>query len=331
MSPINGNLKLGRKPPKRHLAIQFKDIWTGVLPDHPVSEDYLSSVKGWQMLGNDQFGDCVAVAVANMRYFVTSMLAGNPVYMTQEQVYDLYKTQNPDFVPDSNNPVDDNGMDEQTLLEWLTKNTAPDGSKLLGFASVDVSNLEEVKAALAIFGCLLLGIEVQQANVDQDFDNGQPWDYHPDQPVEGGHGFLGGGYLGQKADDVRFVTWAEETGMTDAFWQNLVGAADTGEAWVCVWQENIGTKQFEQGIDLQALAAYFQAITGKPFPVTIPTPIPTPAPAPVPNPVPTPTPTPAPTPTPVPPLIPPAPPTGGADWLVQFLEWLIKFVKSIWS
>ena len=49
------------------------------------------------MLGNDQYGDCVAVTWANLRRLVTALLTGNPVYPDLAQVEALYKTQNPEF------------------------------------------------------------------------------------------------------------------------------------------------------------------------------------------------------------------------------------------
>jgi hypothetical protein len=261
-------LKYGRRQPKRALSIKFADILK-VVPNHPISEDYLGNLSGWKMLGNDSYGDCVAVAWANSRRFISALL-GTENYPTQDQVFQLYKTQNSGF------PNDDNGMEIQTMLEYLNTSGGPDGTKLVAFASVDVNNLDEVKAALYIFGGILLGIEVQNANID-DFNAGKIWDYHPGQPIEGGHGVLAGGYAGQVVNDIRFITWADETGMTDAFWQNLVDNPN-GEAWVLIWPENLGTKQFVDGIDMNTLASDYQAITGKTLPVP-PGPIP---PAPVP-------------------------------------------------
>ena len=119
---------------------------------------------------------------------------------------------------------------------------------------------------------------------------------------------LAGGYLGQSKNDVRFVTWGAETGMTDKFWSSLVDNAD-GEAWVLIWAENLGTKQFVQGIDMTALAADYQAITGRPLPVPAPTPTPTP------------------TPTPVPPI--PTPPAGAIAWLEKLFAWIIAILKAL--
>jgi hypothetical protein len=77
---------------------------------------------------------------------------------------------------------------------------------------------------------------------------------------------------------VSVVTWAEVVGSTDAFWSHQVE-----EAYVVIWPEHLGTKAFLEGVDRQALASDFQALTGRPFPVQpAPTPVPVP---PVPGPV----------------------------------------------
>ncbi len=242
--------KFGRKPPKNTPSLALASYLTGVVPVHPASEDYLSRLTNWQMLGNDQCEDCVAVTWANMRRLVTAALATEN-YPTMDQVVALYMTQNPNF------PTQDDGMDIQTCLEYLNSSGGPDGTKVVAFAKVDFSNLDEVKAALAIFGCLWLGINVQQANMDE-FASSQPWDYISGSPNEGGHSVLGGGYSTTPSDDVRFVTWAKETGFTDNFWSKQVE-----EAWAVIWPEQLGTVEFEQGVNLAQLAADYQALTGK--------------------------------------------------------------------
>ena len=250
--------KYGRKFPKRAPSLKLTNLIKAI-PDHPLTEDYLANLTNWKILGNNEYGDCLAVTWANSRRFITALLGRNENYPTLEQVLDFYKTQNPGF------PEEDNGMDMQTALEHLNHYGGPDGTKLVAFASVDVSNLEEVKAALYIFGGLLLGVEVQAEN-QQDFADGVPWNYHPDGFVEGGHAVLAGGYLGETGDDIRFITWGAETGFTDKYWSHLVNCP-SGEAWVCVWPENLGTTQFIEGIDIKTLKADYEALTGRPFPV----------------------------------------------------------------
>lgn len=266
--------KYGRRAPKRAAALQLKDYLTGVVPSVPANEDYLAELNGgWQMLGNDQYGDCVAVTWANVRRLVTSLLTATPAYPSQDEVFTVYKTQNPGF------PDEDNGMDIQTLLEWLVSHGGPDGVKAAGFAAVDHTNPAEVKAAIALFGYVWTGINVLEQNMNE-FNDSQPWDYSPNSPLDGGHSVVTGGYgtpgAGPLGGDERFITWAAETSFTDSFWQH-----DVEEAWVVIWPEHLGSEEFLAGVNMQALAADYQEITGKPFPVSVTPPKPAP-PAPVP-------------------------------------------------
>lgn len=312
------DFKLGRRPPTNKPALMLGPLLTGVVPAHPAAADYLARLSAWAMLGNDSYGDCVAVTWANERREVSAILGGREVYPTLAQVIEFYKTQNPGF------PSQDDGMDIQTALETLQSAGGPDGVKAVAFAKVDVSKPDEIKAAIAIFGQVWTGLTVLDANMD-DFDHGLAWDYHAGSPVDGGHSVLVGGYgpagAGALAGDERFVTWAQETSFTDLFWQKLVE-----EAWVVIWPEHLANVAFLEGVNLAALAADFQELTGKPLPVPapVPTPIPVPpAPSPIPPPVP---------PAPVPPV--PAPPSPDPSWLTELeagwhivVKWVDAFFR----
>lgn len=289
--------RYGRRDPKRARALQLASFLTGVVPAHPAAADYLALLRGgWAMLGNDSAGDCVAVTWANFRRLMTTLLGSREVYPTQEQVWAVYRTQNPHFDPNgtasTNGPGSshDQGMDIQTLLEYLVKHGGPDGVKALGFAQVNAHNTEEIKAAIAIFGGIWVGITVQEIN-QQQFADGRPWDYSRTSPDEGGHSVLTGGYgaggAGPLGGDEKFITWAEETSFTDAFWSH-----DTDEVWVVIWPEHLKDDAFLAGVDMRAFAAAYTAITTKPFPAVVP-PAPTPTPVPSPPPSPTPSPVPA--------------------------------------
>jgi hypothetical protein len=284
-------LRYGRRAPKNAPALKLSRLLTGTVPVHPVAADYLARLAAWEMRGNDVAGDCVAVTWANVRRLV-SFIAGAENYPSQDEVWAVYRTQNPSFDPngsaDTNGPGSsaDQGMDIQTLLEHLVKTGGPDGVKALAFAKVDPSSADEVKAAISIFGSVWTGIVVQDANMT-DFDSGRPWDYHRSSPDDGGHSVITGGYgaagTGPLGGDERFITWAQETSFTDKFWSRKVE-----ECWVVIWPEHLTHPAFQDGVDLAALAADYTAITGKPFPVPQPqpTPVPTPPPAPTPSPAP---------------------------------------------
>ena len=260
--------KYGRRPAKNAPALKFRSFLASTVPAYPPQEDYLAKLSGWQMLGNDVAGDCNAVTWANMRRLVTATLTTEN-YPSQAQVWQFYQTQNPGFDPngpsetDGPGSQDDQGMDIQTGLEYLHVNGGPDGVKAVAFAKVDHTNLNEVKAALAIFGGLWLGIQVLAAN-QKEFGEGLPWTDVAHSPIDGGHAILGGGY--DTTGDVKFITWAQETEFAGSFWDGVVhGTPLVQEAWVVIWPENLGTTAFEQGVDQAQLAADYQALTGQPL------------------------------------------------------------------
>lgn len=258
--------KYGRRPPKNAPALRLATFLRGDLPSYPASEDYLAKLTGWQLLGNDVAGDCNAVTWANLRRLVTATLATEN-YPTQGEVWQFYQTQNPAFDPtgsaSTNGPgsQQDQGMDIQTGLEYLHANGGPDGVKVVAFAKVDHTNLAEVRAALAIFGGLWTGITVLDAN-QKEFSEGKAWTDVSGSGIDGGHAVLTGGYK----EGVKFITWAQETRFAASFWNGVVqGTPLVEETWAVIWPEQLGTKEFEQGIDQAQLAADYQAITGSPL------------------------------------------------------------------
>ena len=280
-----------RRPDPSRPALRLGTYLTGVVPAHPLAADYLSRLSGWQMLGNDQYGDCVAVTWANVRRLVTAVLSTEH-YPSLADVITVYKTQNPGF------PAEDNGMDIQTLLGYLVKTAGPDGVKALGFAKVDYTNPDEVKAAIAIFGSVWVGTIVQQAQETQ-FSNGQPWDYVSGVARCRGHGSSPAG-TARRERVPSAATSGSSPGRrrppsTDNYWSREVE-----EAWVVLWPEHLGSAEFLAGVDLASFAGDYTEITGQPFPaVPVPPPVP---PVPVP---------PVPTPVPVPPV--PGPDINPAD------------------
>lgn len=249
-----------RKPDLTRPALRLSAYLTGVVPDHPAAADYLARLSSWNMLGNDAYGDCVAVTWANTRRLVTAYLS-TEYYPSLDQVLTLYRTQNPGF------PGQDEGMVIQTCLEYLTQNAGPDGVKAVGFARVDHTNERELQAAIGIFGSLWTGVYVQAAQENQ-FGAGQPWDWVPGSSVMGGHSIITGGYEtprpGALAGDEDFITWGQETSFTDNYWTHAVE-----ECWVVIWPEHLGSRAFIEGMDLAKFAEDYTAITGRPFPAPV--------------------------------------------------------------
>ena len=261
---------LGRRPPKRAPAVMLK--LTGVVPEHPATVDHLSRAGlAFGLYENDDFSDCGPTSVANLVRLVTSWLGGGMVAPTQNDVFDLYRRSgNPDFNPATD--ADDNGVDMQTMLEALLAEGIG-GRKPVAFASVDHTDVDAVRAAVAIFGGVLFGVDLQEAQRDQT--DARRWEYAP-SPEWGGHAVMAGQYEdpdGVGSDVLGVVTWAQQVECTDAFL-----AHQLDEVWVVIWPEHLTDAGFLAGVDVQALAADYQALTGRPLPIPLPGPDPRPDP-----------------------------------------------------
>jgi hypothetical protein len=256
-------LKLGLRlsdPNVPHLKLA--DFLTGVVPAHPASVDYLKGIT-FGMYGNDRWGVCGPASVANSRREITARLKGQMVAPSQDDVFDLYRRSgNPNFDP--NTGADDNGVDMHTMLQAVYDGGIG-GVKCLGFAKVDVTNLNELQAAVAIAGFQLYGVSLETAQQSQT--NSGVWDYKP-SPQWGGHAILGGAYV---PNDLEVITWAQRVKMTKSFIQHQLC-----EAWLVIWPEHLTDSGFLQGVNLRAFAAAWESLTGQKFPADIP-PTPTPS------------------------------------------------------
>jgi hypothetical protein len=263
--------KLGRRPPSNKPALFLSDILSGVAPAHPAISDHIAKNQ-FGLYGNDTYGDCGPTSVANLVRLVTVGLLGSEQQPTQNDVFDLYRRSgNPNFDPADPGGPGDGGVDMQTMLEALLAGGIG-GIKPLCFAKVDVSSDAELDAAVAIFGGTLWGVNLEVSQQTQT-DNGE-WDYAPSSDW-GGHAIVNGAYdEDTKLEDV--VTWAERVKTTATFRRHQLE-----EAWVVIWQWNIDHPAFQEGIDVQALANAYHALTGKTIP-DLPAPQPAPAPAPTP-------------------------------------------------
>lgn len=273
--------RYGRRPPKGAPALRFAAVRDAVTLAYPPTSDSTADLSDWQMLWNDSWGDCVVVTWASIRRIITSLYATEHYTVDEASILGLYRTQNPGFDPNSaaHGPGsdDDGGMDIQTLLELLVKQGGPDGVKALAFAKVDHSNIDEMKAALAIFKTVWLGVVVT-GDDEQEFPD-RPWT-RTGQAL-GGHSIVATGYTPH-----RFLmqTWADEGELSDSFVLEGDQSAGVEEAWVVIWPEHGAHLTSAQK---QALDDQFHALTGKhiawpadPTPGPAPTPVPTPDPTP---------------------------------------------------
>lgn len=277
------NYALGRLPndptkPRLKLA-SFLDTST----DAPASADWLSKITDWPMYGNDTVGDCTCAAAGHM-IEQWSGYASSVQEITEDAVMSAYSAVS-GYNP--NTGANDNGAVMQDVLDYWRKNGIG-GHKILAFAEVNVSDLNECRLAVAEFGTIYLGINFPASAMDQ-FNEGKPWDVVRGSQIEGGHA-INAGWYDATSNTWKVVTWGQVQEMTQAFFDKYVE-----EAWVIATEDWVGSDgKVPTGVDVAALGKQFTGLTGEDSPFPAPSPEPTPQPQPTPDPEPTPEPTPEP-------------------------------------
>src|ERR1700674_1139763 len=171
-------LMLGKKPPVHNLLTpclgNFLDMKAlrAALPPTPVAWgwEYKVADDAWGMMGNDTAGDCVIAMFGHMILCWPSN-KGKPIAPTTDQCMRVYSALTGyDPVTGSN----DTGLDEATALDYWRDTGIPctdaDGNevihKIIGHASIDIHNLEQLNAATYIFEGIAFGIQCPQSALD---------------------------------------------------------------------------------------------------------------------------------------------------------------------
>lgn len=252
------NYKTGRRPPKNAPALDFARYLTGQTPEHPVAADHFAAAT-FGLYGNDHFGVCGPTSVCNLVRLVTRALLGTQIEPSQDDCFDLYRRSgNPDFDPTTG--AGDNGVDMQTMLEALLSGGVGDGKggnvKPICFAKLDVAQDAVLDATVSIVGGDLWGVNLETAQQAQT--NAQPpkWDYQQSD-TWGGHAVLNGKY-DESTQDGEVISWELDVQTTSPFRRQQLE-----EGWVVVWQWNLDHPAFQAGVDLNALRADYQELTGQ--------------------------------------------------------------------
>lgn len=250
--------KLDPHPEETHPRVKLVNHLTLPPSDVPAVIDWHSKVPSYPMLLNDRLGDCTSAGWWHLVQTWTAY-AGSEFVPTDQNALDLYELfgYNPaNTQPDGSNPSDQ-GAVEQDVLGRLAQ--APvDGHGCVAFAQVDHTSADEMKAALAVFGGLYVGIQCPQS-MQQQFGAGDVIDYVPGSPVEGGHCIV---IVGWDADYIYVVTWGEVARMTWNFWAHY-----GDEAWVVVTKDFIEANGMSPtGLSLATMLTDFHQITGSPVP-----------------------------------------------------------------
>lgn len=261
-------LKLGLKPPTNKPALQLGTILTGTIPTHPPIADHFKN-RTFGLYENDRYSDCGPTAVANHLRMVSGALLGVEIIPSQQDVFDLYRTQNPSFNPVTG--TGDDGVVLQDLLAALLRVGIGNGKgqkiRPLFYGKVRTDSDAELEAAASIFGALW-GVRLQVAQQQQTTAPATPtWDY-VSSPEWGGHCAMNGAYeqagmtsVGSAPvyqTDIDVETWSIRVRTTPAFREHQLV-----EAWVIGWPWLVTHPGFQAGVDLAGLRSAFGDLTGR--------------------------------------------------------------------
>lgn len=283
--------KFGRQPPKPGVytprAEHYLLPWEGPLSSAPAQgqSPYLPPAKGtvdraslvtdWHMYVNgpdpanppyapDGLGDCT---IATSAHAFTAMCAysGQPVpVFSSTAIVAAYSACG--GYQDGNESTD-NGCVVTDVLAYMRTTGLPDTTgkvhKFAAYATVDPRNRQLHAQVVASFGTIYYGGLVQVAQEDQ-FGNGEPWQWVAGSPVAGGHAFSqqlrGVGYVGVNG----LTTWGQLQKATNWFLWNSLNPAQDGEAFIVVsedWITANGTSI--QGFDLEQLIQDMTDVSGQ--------------------------------------------------------------------
>lgn len=269
MSQFRGG-KLPAQPARPQLRLSAV---LSALAAPPASCDWQSDSISWPMYGNADWGDCVWAEIGHAVNQLTFYGSGAEVEPTDADILKGYSDVtgfDPKAGPPGNNPTDQGTYIQDAMAYW--RKTGVGGHKIAAYASIDVSNLTEVKQAISLFGAVSIGINFPDSAMTQ-FDQGDVWDVVKGARVEGGHCVLAGAY---DKDGVGIVTWGAEAKMTWRFWRKYVD-----EAWVYLDLDGLtrAGAYFAGSPSFYDLGQQFAALTGEANPIPQPVdPQPTPTP-----------------------------------------------------
>lgn len=273
---LRGTRQIGLRPtdPERYeVALRMSRFLETSALTYPSSVTRMDRVAEWIMGRNLDFGTCGPVSVANLMLFLSTLLGDVALRFTEEEIFDLYaRSGNPNFDPTTG--ADDNGVDMTVMLSELVRNGIGFGDrnvKALAYAAIH-QRVEIQWTASNLFGGLLWGADLQQAQ-DQQMDLKPPkWEYVAGSRPWGGHAiFAVGDYRdrpGTADDETDLVTWQEVVKASSKFIEQCVS-----ERYLVLTPWHLGSRQFVANTDLATLASDYKYLTGKEFPSYTPPPV----------------------------------------------------------
>jgi hypothetical protein len=239
-------MKLGRKAVKTDSrTLRLARYLTAGLPPAPIAHNWTKGKTSWGMMLNDTLGDCTCAGCGHAVQ-VWTVNTRSEVTLPDKDILEAYEEWC-GYV-NGNPATDQGGVELDVLTDW--RQSSLHGYKLLGFADPTVTNLEEIRQAIYLFGGVYIGMNVPNFIMDSI---PAVWDVTADDGgIDGGHCVFVCGY---DAGTFTFISWGSVYKMTIAFWNEYVD-----EAHALLSPNWIGAKGTPDGFNLSQLETDLAAI-----------------------------------------------------------------------
>lgn len=211
--------KLG-KLPARPDAVKFKltdYLNASALPKPPTRFGHEVITLPWQMLGNDNYGDCVFAGAAH-ETMLWNHEAGRDTRFTDASVLSDYSAVT-GFNP--HDPNSDQGTDMAVAASYRRKTGVVDAAgqrhTVAAYLAIQPGNITQMFQAMYLFGAVGIGIEFPGSAMTQ-FNQGRPWKVVAGATIEGGHYVP----LVARRHYIEVVTWGRIQPVTQGFLEKYV-------------------------------------------------------------------------------------------------------------
>jgi hypothetical protein len=251
LKTLSNGYKMGCRRPSRPLSrLRLSDyLRLASIPTPPATVSYSKlAIKALsQVYMNATLGCCVDSGGGHaIGVYTGNADNGNPIIFTNSQIISQYSTDG-GYVPGDENT--DNGVDPVTALNnW--KSVGFQGSKILGWASIDGSNMYLVRAALYLFEVVMFAAALPDAWINPfPSTNGFTWGLSGPPDPDNGHFFVGIGY--DTTGNVMIDTWGLLGMITPAATGYYTAQASGGALYVAFSEQSIvkATQKAPNGFD----------------------------------------------------------------------------------
>lgn len=181
--------KYGKLPARPGaVTLKFSDFATKAkLPAIPADFGHETRISNWGVMLNADLGDCVVAGGCHETRLLVAE-TGKNLQFPDSAVLKNYEAIG-GYVP--GDPSTDQGCDMSAAASYRKKTGLVDGAgtrhQIAAYLALQPGNLQELKAAMYLFGCAGIGVEFPVA-WEAAFDNGQMWDRLPkNTQIGGGH------------------------------------------------------------------------------------------------------------------------------------------------